>query len=158
MSSIRLSPKYGVNPTIPVCFWCGEEKNEIALMGRISRKKTSRTAWGSTIETRENDIEAPRHCVLDYEPCEKCKENMAKGVTIFGTSLHPIQEDMPPISQSPEGYSVYPVPKYLVLSEDGVRHIFDETTAKALIESRKGFAPEELVDQLSAAAQAQNGD
>lgn len=24
---ITLSPKYGVNPTIPVCFWCGEEKN-----------------------------------------------------------------------------------------------------------------------------------
>lgn len=33
MSSIKVSPKYGVNPTIPVCFFCGKPKNEIALMG-----------------------------------------------------------------------------------------------------------------------------
>lgn len=37
MSGIKLSPKYGVNPTIPVCFWCGKEKNEIALMGTCWR-------------------------------------------------------------------------------------------------------------------------
>ena len=33
--SIRLSPAHGVNPTIPICFWCGNEKNEIALMGKL---------------------------------------------------------------------------------------------------------------------------
>lgn len=37
--SIELSPKYGVNPTIPVCFWCGKEKNEIALMGRVRKRE-----------------------------------------------------------------------------------------------------------------------
>ena len=40
--NIILSPKYGVNPTIPVCFWCGEQKPEIALMGRVY-EKDSRT-------------------------------------------------------------------------------------------------------------------
>ena len=35
MSGIKISPKYGVNPTIPVCFWCGKQKNEIALMGHM---------------------------------------------------------------------------------------------------------------------------
>ena len=35
MDSILLSPKHGVNPTIPVCFWCGREKNEVALMGYL---------------------------------------------------------------------------------------------------------------------------
>lgn len=39
MSSIKLSSKHGVNPTIPVCFFCGEEKNEIALLGRIGGKE-----------------------------------------------------------------------------------------------------------------------
>lgn len=39
MSSIKLSPKHGVNPTIPVCFFCGKPKNEIALMGRMGGKE-----------------------------------------------------------------------------------------------------------------------
>ena len=34
-NDILLSPKYGVNPTMPVCFWCGEDRGEIALLGRI---------------------------------------------------------------------------------------------------------------------------
>ena len=61
-NSIPLSPKHGLNPTIPVCAWCGEPKNEIALMGRI---KT---------DVRGEDPQAPMHCVLDYEPCEHCQE------------------------------------------------------------------------------------
>lgn len=31
-SGTKLSPKYGVNPTIPVCFWCGEDKNEVIIL------------------------------------------------------------------------------------------------------------------------------
>lgn len=30
-NNITLSPKYGVNPTIPVCFWCGESKAEAPI-------------------------------------------------------------------------------------------------------------------------------
>ena len=32
---IEISPKHGVNPTIPICFWFGEEKGEIVLLGRV---------------------------------------------------------------------------------------------------------------------------
>ena len=39
--SIPLSPKHGLNPTIPVCAWCGKEKNEIKKsipnQGKISK-------------------------------------------------------------------------------------------------------------------------
>ena len=69
--SIRVSKKYGVNPTIPVCFFCGEEKNEIALLGKITNKQT------------KEEIEAPMRMVLDYEPCDKCKEAWSKGVAII---------------------------------------------------------------------------
>ena len=57
--SIKLSPKYGVNPTIPCCFFCGKEKNEIALLGKVGK--------------RDEDIEAPMHMVIDYEPCDECR-------------------------------------------------------------------------------------
>ena len=66
--NIRLSKKYGVNPTIPVCFWCGKEKNEIVLLGKLL-----------------NDIEAPRNMWIpgDYEHCESCKELWNKGIKII---------------------------------------------------------------------------
>lgn len=49
--TIKFSPKHGLNPTIPVCFFCGQQKNEIAFMGRLA-----------------GDAEAPRNLILDYEP------------------------------------------------------------------------------------------
>ena len=33
--SIRLSKEHGVNPTIPICFWCEKDKNEIAMLGKL---------------------------------------------------------------------------------------------------------------------------
>lgn len=53
---ILLSKKYGVNPSMTVCFYCGEVTG-IALMGKL-----------------KGDVEAPRECCLSVEPCDKCKE------------------------------------------------------------------------------------
>jgi len=66
--SIRLHPKHGVNPTIPLCFWCGEEKNELALLGAAYKG------------------EAPKNLLLDYEPCDACKALMDKGITLVEAS------------------------------------------------------------------------
>lgn len=63
---IRVSEKHGVNPTVVLCFWCGQERGDIALLGRLP-----------------NDAEAPRRAVIDHEPCDACKERMDKGITIF---------------------------------------------------------------------------
>jgi hypothetical protein len=30
---MRLHNEYGLNPTIPICFFCGESKDEVALLG-----------------------------------------------------------------------------------------------------------------------------
>lgn len=64
MSGIPISEKHGVNPCIPICFWCGKEKNEIALLGKL-----------------KGDVEAPMHAVINYEPCDDCKAIMDQGVT-----------------------------------------------------------------------------
>ena len=77
---IRVSPRHGLNPTLSVCFWCGKEKNEIALMGYI-----------------EGDAEAPRRAVLDYEPCDECKEAFSKGVLIIEVTKQP-NDGRPPIA------------------------------------------------------------
>ena len=85
-NNIKISPKHGLNPCIPICFFCGKEKNEIALLGKL-----------------KNDEKAPRTAVLDYEPCDDCKEHMQQGITVIET-VHvwetnngvPICEDLVP--------------------------------------------------------------
>ena len=53
---ITPSPKYGVNPLVELCFFCGKDK-AIIMFGRLP-----------------NDVEAPRNIVMNFEPCEKCIE------------------------------------------------------------------------------------
>lgn len=61
---IRLHTKFGLNPTIPVCIWCGRDKNEIALLGASYKDQ------------------APMHMVIDNIPCDICTANMALGITL----------------------------------------------------------------------------
>lgn len=66
---ITLSPKYGVNPCIPKCLYCGKDKNEIRLFGRVRSKKYAR-----------DDIQMPIGAVVDTIPCEACTEKFSSGV------------------------------------------------------------------------------
>lgn len=63
--SIRLHPQFGLNPMICQCFWCGKNKNEIALLGAAYNK------------------EAPMHGVTDYEPCEECADQFNQGMLLM---------------------------------------------------------------------------
>lgn len=100
---IKISPKYGVNPTIPVCFWCGKQKNEIALMGRMT-----------------DDIEAPKNMVLDYVPCEECQSHMAMGVAVLEASDHPNTEGQPPMQKG-----VYPTSRFVVVTTECADRVFN---------------------------------
>lgn len=62
--SILLSEKYGVNPSMNTCFYCGETTG-IALMGKLP-----------------GDKEAPRYCCSSVTPCEKCAEKYKDYVLI----------------------------------------------------------------------------
>jgi hypothetical protein len=63
---ISVSEKHGVNPSIPICFYCGEGKNEVALLGKL-----------------KGDVEAPHYCLLDMEPCDLCKERRESGIHLI---------------------------------------------------------------------------
>ena len=76
-NSIKLSPQYGVNPTIPICFWCGEERGEIAMLGRLGDGRQG------------EDIQAPMRMVIDYEPCAACQSKMAEGFTVIEATRTP---------------------------------------------------------------------
>lgn len=96
---IRLSKKHGLNPTLCKCFFCGEDKG-IALLGQIDKA----------------DSEAPKECIMDYDPCDKCQERMSLGVTILEVSDQPI-DNRPPM-KAKGNVEVYPLGRWVVLKEE----------------------------------------
>lgn len=104
--SIKLSEKHGVNPSLLQCFFCGESKG-IALMGRLP-----------------NDEQAPHQCVMDYEPCDKCIENMNLGVTLIEVSTTP-PDQRPPV-KTKDGQEVYPLGRWCVLTVEAVERMFNQ--------------------------------
>lgn len=134
MSSIRLSQKHGVNPTIPVCFWCGKPKNEIALLGRL-----------------KDDAEAPKHCVIDFEPCDECQQGMNQGFTVMEATQHPNDH-----CDKPLGPDAYPTGRFVVLRHEAAQRIFQNVD----LSKDKAFMDTDLFGQLfnAALAEADNAD
>ena len=64
---IRLHPKFGLNPTVPTCFYCGKMKGEIAILGASYKG------------------EAPMHMCLDLNPCKDCQERFKDRTVLVET-------------------------------------------------------------------------
>jgi hypothetical protein len=125
---IPISKKHGVNPCIPVCFWCGEDKNEVASPGNLP-----------------GDAEAPMRAYLDFEPCKKCKEQMDKGITLVGVSKTPQIKGLPDI-----GGNAYPTGAVLVIREDSelcqvLLSTESEETRASILKTKKCLIDDELL-------------
>ena len=122
-----VSEKHGLNPTIPICFWCGQDKNEVVLLGKLP-----------------NDAEAPHRMWLpgDYEPCEKCAENRKLGVDIMEASDVPVIFD----KQPPYG-DVYPTGRHAIVKKEAVERLFGDNAAK-IIEVGGCFVDKDIYEQI----------
>lgn len=123
-----ISKKHGVNPTIPICFWCRKEKNEIALLGKLP-----------------GDTEAPRSTWLvgDYEPCDACKKLREQGIELIEAADRPVIHP----KQLPY-HGAYPTGRHMILSEHGVRTIFSPEIADDLCKRKIGFMDSETFAKL----------
>lgn len=131
--SIKLSPNHGLNPTIPVCFWCGKEKNEVALMGKMDKQ----------------DSAAPKHLVVDYEPCDTCKELFSKGIHVIGVTPKPITQGQFPIMQNPE---MFPTGSMFVAPKEWMKSFLEENEHPEMVNDvlEKGvmLMPDEIVSKI----------
>ena len=121
INEIRVSPKYGLNPTMSVCFWCGKERGDIAIMGHIGDGR------------KHEDIKAPRHMVIDYEPCDECKRKMALGFTVMEATTAPNSVTSVQIQSG-----VFPTGRFVVVKREAVTRTFKDITPnaeKAFLES-----------------------
>lgn len=119
MSGVRLSEKHGVNPTISTCFWCGKEKNEIVLCGKLP-----------------GDKEAPMRAIINYEPCEECKAKMENGITMMEASSTPRNKNQAPMQKG-----IYPTGRWVVVSEEAISNA-------EIIKQRKCFIDEETWEKI----------
>lgn len=118
--SIRLSPKFGVNPAIPKCFYCNEDKNEVILVGRLP-----------------NDAEAPRNTVWDKSPCDKCKGYMEKGVILIS------------VRDGEHGENPYRTGGWVVVKDDLIHNLVKDTAVRDhILKARVSFLPDEVWDLI----------
>lgn len=116
---IKLSPEHGLNPCMPVCFFCGETKNEIALLGQIGDRR------------KGEDFKAPMKAVLDYVPCEECQKKFAQGVLLIEVTSHPEYIGMPIAEDA------YPTGRYVVVKPEAL--IGDFKAGSNALVRRKDF-------------------
>lgn len=130
-NDIRLHKQYGVNPTIPTCFFCGKPKNEVALLGASYPKQ------------------APMHMIVDLEPCDEYKAGMAQGTTLLGTSHEPVLQNQPTAGKDDAGRPVYLTGSMVVLSEHGVRALLDKELADEIIQAGSALMDDKAVRAIA---------
>ena len=100
---MKLHSKYGVNPTVTTCFWCGSDMG-VALLG-------------ASIEG-----EAPRQMVLNYDLCDDCLKRKADGwVMMFEASEVPQNKNQPKINSNP---NLYPTGRNIWVRPEFVKRNF----------------------------------
>lgn len=119
-NDLLLSTKYGVNPAIPLCFFCNKPKNEVILAGRL-----------------KGDVEAPRAAVWDQRPCAECKGFMERGVILIS------------IKNGESGDNPYRTGGWCVVTEDFVRRLVtSEFLCDEILRQRVAFVPDEAWDTV----------
>lgn len=121
---LKLHPEHGLNPTVPVCFWCGQDKEEVVLLGAAYKG------------------EAPSRMLVNYEPCPTCKANMERGIVAVEL-VDKGKTPYPPMAVDGALAYVAPTGRWVVLTEDAVRNLFPNHVEQILA-SRKTFVDGEL--------------
>ena len=112
-----------LNATISVCFWCGEDKNEMAIANKL-------------IDCDSNE-KMPMRTVMDYEPCEKCKKEWDGGTAIIEVTENEIPDGRPEIVKG-----AYPTGRIWVLENEVAKDFFKDKHNKVM------FIEEELAKKI----------
>ena len=105
-----------LNTTIPVCFWCHEPKNEIAIANKLVNC----------------DDKMPMHTVIDYNPCDKCVEQWETGTTLIEVTENQPEDKRPKI-----GEGIYPTGNMWVMDSEVAKDIFEDKHNRLIYIDRK---------------------
>jgi len=133
-----------INPLIPICFFCREEKNKITTVSKL--------------EGMYKDTDTSTYAILDYEPCDRCKAIMKSNVTIVGVSETPTQNGQPPIATQ-SGKEYYPSGEWLLMKSEAIASTFPSMPEKEVeetISKGKLLLKSEVVIMMAKQVEAQN--
>lgn len=141
-NSVKISPRHGLNPSIPICFWCGEEKNEVVLLGKMNKE----------------DSEAPRRILIDYKPCEKCKKAFEQGIQVIGVNTTPFFDNQEPLKDEGDD-RLYPSGAYFIATEQWVNRVIDdEDIRNSTLKTRKLLMEDNIVKDIVNQIKEMNGE
>ena len=128
MSSIILHRKYGVNPTMTTCFYCGKSKDILLVGASVSKFKEAGLA--------KPDGEMNQNIgVVDMEPCNECKKLMEMGIMFIS------------VRDGESGKNPHRTGKMSVLKEDAVRRLLNPPAFERICKSRFAFIEDATWDE-----------
>lgn len=118
---------------MPICFWCTKETGKPVMLPEVNGKKP------------------PARAILNYEPCEACKEMFSKGIHIIGVVDKPFAETMPPIVCEEE-MKLYPTGSFFVASPEWTEQMLKANNNQRMVENvlkhRVLMMPDEIVQGI----------
>lgn len=116
--------KNGLNPTIPVCPYCGKSKNMIVLTGLAGERWAEKNGF--------HNGEMPKNVQIDgdFEPCDECKKN---GIAIV--------EVVSDCERKPTGN------RWLV-KEDFIKRLFSQNIVTDVLKRRVVMIPTEIAELI----------
>ena len=117
---IRLSRQHGVNPSLDMCFVCGEDTGTIVLPGQLP-----------------GDAQAPSRAVWSHEPCQDCLALMKQGVFLVS------------VRDGETGNNPYRTGRIAVVTDDAIRRIITSLSLQdSILQQRVAFVPDTVWDAL----------
>ena len=126
--AIRFSKKHGVNPSVEVCFWCGEPMG-VALLGKL-----------------KGDAEAPREICTGYEMCDKCKEHNKTMIHMIEASTTPIHEGQPSINP---GLNAYPTGRNFWIKDEALKQILKPESFEETLKHRSALLEPDVFNEFA---------
>ena len=102
--SIPISHKHGLNPSLEICFWCGQDTGAILLYGRLS-----------------NDSKAPYHSFSSYQLCPKCEAIFSAGILVVEVTESPNFTGQKPLQKNSRDF---PTGRLVVVSRESIPRMF----------------------------------
>ena len=100
---------------MPICFWCTKETGKSVVLPEVNGKKP------------------PAKAILNYEPCESCKEMFSNGIHVIGVVDNPLVDTMPPIVSDGE-MKLYPTGSFFVASPEWTEQMLKTNSGQDIVE------------------------
>ena len=123
--SIILDEKYGVNPTMSNCFYCGKEK-DVILIGKANWKMKESGLCSPDGEMKRNIG------VIDTEPCSECAKYMEDGIIIVS------------VKDGDTSDNPYRTGRMVVVQEDFIQRSTDEPLTSDILKRRFTYMEDEV--------------